>query len=494
MTKPELLRSTVNDVNINYDAPPTCAAFMKSGAFGRLIAGPVGSGKTTACIFELFKIACEQAKAPDGIRYTRFAILRQTLSQLKQTVLKDITQWLSGMCSFKVSENTIFIEVGDVRSEWILIPLEDLEDQRRLLSMQLTYAWISEGIEIAVNLIDPIAGRCGRYPSAAMGGASRFGIIVDTNMPAEGSDWHKFMVDNKPQDWEIFIQPGGLEEIAENLNWLTQTPETLKLPIDNPLRLAQGRKYYERLARSNGIDWVRRYVHAQFGDDPSGSAVFRESFKSSFHVVDDIEPVAGAMILMGQDFGRDPCSLLTQIDHRGRLLVLEEIIAEGIGLELHIERAVRPMLAGPRYLGRPVAVVGDPAGTAKSSLSEETSFDALERLGFKGFPAPTNDIDPRLRAVEGWLLKQSDGGGGVLISRRGCPTLVRALGGGYRYGKTRSGVRKPVPEKKHPFSDIVDAFQYVCLTAHGRMGELMARHIMRRGSAPGKRVPTGGWT
>jgi hypothetical protein len=324
---------------INYDAPPTCAHFMKDAQFGRLIAGPVGSGKTTACIFELLRRACEQAPAPDGIRYTRFAILRQTLSQLKQTVLKDITEWLSGICEYKVSDNTITIRFGDVKSEWILIPLEDIEDQRRLLSMQLTGAWISEAIEIQLSLIDPIAGRCGRYPSAAMGGATWFGIIADTNMPSEGSDWHKFMTESKPDHWAVFIQPGGLDEDAENLNWLTQTNETLKLPIDDPERLAQGRRYYERLAQSNGADWVRRYVHAQFGDDPSGTAVFRETFKSAFHVVDEVEPVVGHPLLIGQDFGRDPCTLICQIDHRGRLLVLEEVIAADIGLETHIERA-----------------------------------------------------------------------------------------------------------------------------------------------------------
>ena len=485
--------------SINYDAPPTCSLFMKCDSFGRLIAGPVGSGKTTACIFELFRRACEQAKAPDGIRYTRFAILRQTLSQLKQTVLKDITQWLQGMCSYKVSDNTITIEIGDVKSEWILIPLEDIEDQRRLLSMQLTGAWISEAIEISLSLIDPIAGRCGRYPSAAMGGATWFGMIADTNMPVEGSDWHKFMLKpeeggNKPIDWEIFTQPGGLEEIAENLEWLTQTPDTLKLPPDHPDRRAQGRKYYERLSRSNGADWVKRYVHAQFGDDPSGTAVFRESFKSSFHCVDSLEPVQGHPLLIGQDFGRDPCTIICQVDHFGRLLVLEEIIAEDIGLELHISKAVRPVLTGPRYLGRAVAMLGDPAGTAKSSLSEETSFDALKRMGFPAFPAPTNDIDPRLRAVEAWLLRQFDGKGAVVIDRSRCPVLVRALSGGYRYGKTKAGVRKPVPSKSHPYSDIVDAFQYVCLVAQGRMTELVARHIMRTPRGERKRVSAGAWT
>ena len=486
-----MLNTTAHFTAITYEAPPTCAQFMKDKSFGRLIAGPVGSGKTTACIFELFRRACEQERAPDGLRHTRFAILRQTLSQLKQTVLKDISDWMKGMAHFKVSENTIFIEIGDVRSEWIMIPLEDIEDQRRLLSMQLTGAWISEGIEINCSLLDPIAGRCGRFPSAAMGGATWHGMIIDTNMPTEGSDWHKFMVDNKPKDWEVFIQPGGLEDVAENLNWLTQTPDTLKLPLDHPDRLAQGRKYYERLSRSNGADWIKRYVHAQFGDDPSGTAVFRESFKSAVHVVDSLEPVFGHMLLVGQDFGRDPCTLICQVDHLGRLLVLQEVIADNIGLENHINRSVRPVLLDPRYLGKPIAMVGDPAGVAKGSIMEETSFDALKRLGFSGFPAPTNDIDARLRAVETWLMRRD----GVLIDRQRCPTLVRALGGAYRYAKTRAGIRKPLPSKSHPYSDIIDAFQYVCLAAHGRMNELMSRHMSRRSRRdPNKRPTASAWT
>src|SRR6185312_1492769 len=100
--------------HIEFNAPPTVASFMKSAAFFRGIAGPVGSGKTTGCIFELFRRACEQSKAEDGFRYTRFAILRQTLSQLKMTVLKDITTWLKEVCEYKVSENTVYIEFGDV--------------------------------------------------------------------------------------------------------------------------------------------------------------------------------------------------------------------------------------------------------------------------------------------------------------------------------------------------------------------------------------------
>lgn len=477
---------------INYSAPPTCAAFMKSQSFGRLIAGPVGSGKTTACLFELFRRACEQTPAPDGLRYTRMAIVRQTLKQLKDTVLKDVITWLEGIAEYKVSENTIHIKVGDVRSEWLLIPLDTPEDQRRLLSMQLTMAWLSECIEMDVGLISPLAGRVGRYPAANLGGATFFGLIADTNMPSEGSDWHKFMTE-APADWSIFIQPGGMEDNAENLEWLTQTPETLKLPVTSEVRRAQGRTYYERFIRSNSDDWCKRYVHAQFGDDPSGSAVFKESFKSAFHVVDNVEPVVGHPLIIGQDFGRDPCSVICQLDHRGRLLVMKEVIAEDIGLELHIERALRPALQEPRFLGRPIAIVGDPAGRQRSSIYEETTFDVLKRSGFMAFPAPTNDLDPRLRAIEAFLLAQRDGGPAILIDKEHCPTIVRGLGGGYRYAKTRSGQRKPTPDKNN-YSHIIDALQYAALAAHNGMSGMIAGRLQQRPRRDRVRMTAGAWT
>lgn len=478
---------------INYTAPATCARFMKSDCFGRMIAGPVGSGKTTACLFELFRRACEQAPAPDGLRYTRFAIVRQTLKQLRDTVLKDVTTWLQGIATFKVSENTIYIEIGDVRSEWLLIPLEDAEDQRRLLSMQLTGAWMSECIEMQVSIISPLAGRCGRYPAANQGGASWFGIIADTNMPSEGSDWHKFMALDTPPDWQIFIQPSGLSEEAENLEWLTQTPETLKLPVTDERRRAQGRTYYERFIRSNSEDWCKRYVHAEYGDDPSGSAVFRESFKIAFHVADEVDPVSGYPLIVGLDFGRDPCAVITQIDHRGRLLVLEEIIAEDIGLELQLNRAIKPQLMQERYIGKSIVVVGDPAGMQRSTMYEETSFDLVKRAGFMAYPAPTNDVDKRINAVESYLLAQRDGGPAMLIDRQRCPTLVRALSGGYRYAKTRAGVRKPKPDKNQ-YSHIADALQYACVAAHGGMTNMLAAKLSGARRREPRRISAAAWT
>ena len=479
-----------------YDAAPTLARFMKSEAFGRIVAGPIGSGKTTAAIMELLRRSIAQSKAQDGRRYTRFAIVRQTLKQLKDTVLKDCETQLQGLGEWKVSENTFHLKFDSIVSEWMFIPLENAEDQARLLSMQLTGAWLSECIEMNLDVVGPVSGRLGRYPSGARGSPTWHGLIADTNMPTEMTPWHTFM-ENLPADWQKFVQPSGLSPEAENLNWLLQTEETKKLPIDDPRRLAQGRSYYERFVRMYGedSDWVKRYVKAEYGNDPSGAAVFKESFRSEVHTVPETLLIPGYPILVGQDFGRNPWSLICQMDHMGRLLVHEEIPATNIGLEKHVNEKLRPTLFA-RYLGYKIAVIGDPSGVAKGNVAEESCFDALKRLGFSAFPAPTNDIAPRIRAVEALLGRQTGGGPSILINRARCPHLCRAMAGGYRYKKTKDGALKPKPDKDDPegFSHVADDLQYIALIVHGNMVDYVARHLWAKRKSTSQKVSAAGWT
>lgn len=493
--------------SVNYEAANTVTRFILSPAFTRFILGPVGSGKTTGVLFEVLRRCCAQAPGPDGIRRTRWAIVRNTLSQLKQTVLRDIEQWLRPIINFRVSDNIIIIEAGDVHSEWFLIPLSEPDDQKRLLSMQLTGIWINEFIELDPSLLPPMSGRIGRFPSAAQGGPSWFGIVGDSNMPNVGSEWHRLLDLDTPPDWEVFLQPSGLSPDAENLSFLTQTADTLRLPVGHPDRIAQGRTYYERLSRQHGQGWVQRYVKAQYGDDPDGTAVFRGTFVRATHVVkgrkirdilaDDgtvvdseyeggITPIPGRMLIIAQDFGRAPCSLILQPDHRGRLLALDEVVSLDTGLELHVTRYLKPRLLTKRYAGMNMIVVGDPSGVAKSTVSEETAFDTMERLGFAAQPAPTNDIDARIRAVDS-LFMQRDG---IAIDEGRCPTLVKALNGLYRYGKTKAGQTKPLPDKTHPWSDIADCLQYGALTMNPQFQRVMARTIAKtHGRSSVQRAP-----
>lgn len=494
---------------IRYDSgcAPTLRSFMRSNAFGRMAAGPVGSGKTTACMIELLRRSIEQSPGEDGYSHTRFAITRQTLKQLKDTVLKDCKEWLAGVSEYRVSENTLYVDFNRVKSEWVFIPLEDAEDQARLLSMQLTGAWLSEAIEMDANVLAPISGRIGRYPSGANGAPSWYGVVADTNMPSEGSVWYKFMTD-PPPEWDIYVQPSGLAPNAENLPHLLQTEASRKLPLNDPLRSKLGRRYYERLVEMYSIDsdWVKRYVKAEYGNDPSGSAVFKSSFTYAFHCVEETVPIPGYPIIVGQDFGRDPWSVIAQVDHLGRLVFheevpgtmsgmmpLEEKNSDTIGLEQHIIRNLRPRLLQPQYLGLKIAVVGDPAGVAKNSHSEENSIDVLKRLGLPAFPAPTNLLDPRLRAVESYLLRQVTGGPALLINKHKCPTLVKAFNGGYRFGRVKAGDRKPKPDK-NPSSHVMDAAQYVALVAGGGMLQFIATSLTPRKRQSLGVVTAGAWT
>jgi hypothetical protein len=491
----------INTNYTDYTAPPTLAAFMKSESFGRICAGPVGSGKTTACLMEVFRRACNQAKAQDGYRYTRFAFIRQTLKQMKDTILKDINNWLGGLGEWQESKSCYFLDFGDVKSEWLFIPLEDAQDQARLLSTQLTGVWINEAIECNFDIIAPIMGRIGRYPSGNHGVPSWMGIISDTNMPVELSDWHRFMTE-PPADWQIFLQPSGMSPVAENLNHLLQTEETRSLPEDHPARVAAGRKYYERLLAQYGSQdpWVKRYVFAMYGDDPSGEAVFRASFKPSWHVVSDTFVSPMHPLLIGQDFGRNPWSLIGQVDASGRLLVHQEVAATNIGLEKHVNEVLRPQLYSHKFAGSRAIMVGDPAGVAKSTIAEETSFDALRRLGFAAYPAPSNDPDTRLRAVEALLGRAVNGGPALIINGRGCPWLVRAMSGGYRFKKLKEGALRSVPDKaaKEGFDHVADCLQYMSLVVHGNILPSFIRHA--RFASVGKAqwqpppVSTAGWT
>lgn len=482
---------------------------MESDAFGRLIAGPVGSGKTTGMIVETARRMGQQAPSPsDGRRYTRFAIIRQSLKDAKGTVLKDVRGWFGSMADWRVSESTLYIEQGDIYSEWIFLPLDEPDDVKRLLSTQLTAAYINECSETDINLLSDIAGRLGRYPNNEFGVCTWSGIYADTNMPILHTPWADF-IQHPPPEWQIYRQPGGhtyptldpatgqYSSGAENLAHLNQTAETIKLDETDPVRIEQGRGYYNRLMSVGTPDYIRRYVWAEFGRDPSGSAVFAESFKYDFHVVPELEPVYGRLLLVGQDFGRSPWSVITQLDHNGRLMVLEEVAGKGptgdnIGLEQHIKQNLMPVLMQPRYAGRPIALVGDPSGAARDSLFEMNSFDLVKSLGLPAEPAPTNDIEPRLRGVESFLVRQVAGKGAILFDAGRCTTLIAGMNGAYKFNtkadSSGGSYQKDVPEKLHPWSDVCDALQYVCLVTSnvGAYQWLLGRTINRGRQRPTK--------
>ena len=67
-------------------------AFHQSDAFVRGLMGPVGSSKSSACCLEMFTRACEQT-ANQGVRRSRWAVIRNTYPELKSTTIKTWEEW-----------------------------------------------------------------------------------------------------------------------------------------------------------------------------------------------------------------------------------------------------------------------------------------------------------------------------------------------------------------------------------------------------------------
>lgn len=447
----------------------------------RCIVGPIGSGKSMACIMELLRRATEQAPDDNGKRNTRFAIIRNTSQQLRTTVLVDIRQYLGPMQDYYTTDSTVRIRVPlpdgtTVVSDWLLIPLDTEEDQKRLLSMQLTGAWINEVREVPFKIIDPLIGRLGRYPSKAMGGPSWHGLIMDTNPWDTDSPYHEVFVLNPPRNWTLYHQPSGIGPEAENVE---------NLPLN----------YYENLA-SRGEEWAAVHIESHWGTSNAGQAVFRRSFHAPTHVR-DMKAIVNPMrpLIVGMDFGRTPTALVGQIDSMGRLLIFKEVTTEDCGLIQMLEEHLKPVLFNEPFAGKRVFVIADPAGKEKSQVTEQSAFDALKDQGFIAYPAPSNKIAPRLTAVESILRKTIGGAPALQLSREGCPTLVRALGNKYRYRRrAKDGQLEDVPEKLHPWSDVADCLQYMCMGANADyVGRVMAR-LDRPRFSQSERMSSAGWT
>lgn len=432
------------------------------------------SGKSTVSLVEIFRRCAEIPKCKDGFRRSRWVLVRNTNQQLKTTTLKSWVQWFPpGVAgTWKESEKTFLLTVGDIRAELLFLPLDSPDDTARLLSLELTGAFINEAREVAPEIIQAVISRLGRYPSRAMlpkGTDYWYGLIMDTNPPSRDSWLYEKFEEEKPNGWEIFHQPGGLDPEAENRE---------NLPAS----------YYEEMMNGASEDWIDVHVHGKYGRSLTGRPVYEKSFSRGFHVA--ASPLRAInsenhTVIIGMDFGRTPAAVIGQRDAMGRMNVLDSIYVENIGLKNFLEVHLTPLLR-EKFPYNKYLVVGDPAGWAKSQLSEESAFDVLRKCGYEAVRAPTNDIDKRIAAVEGLLLQQTEGKPMMRYSppetSAGMKHLITGLDGSYKYKRKTDGSYDLSPAKDQ-WSHDNDALQYLAL------GSSLSGGSMRSQAVPIKPSP-----
>lgn len=465
---------------MDFKPPLTVKHFMRSNSLVKCIIGPLGSGKSAGALFELFRRMCQQEPDANGVRPTRFVIVRNTSNQLRETTLSDAKSYFGEYFTHKVSTQTLEFrfELGDgttVQSDWLLMPLERPEDQRKLLSLNITAAMIDECREVPYEIVAAVLGRIGRYPAVKIVKPTWQALIMVSNPWSESSEYHQNFVVKRPEGWDFFHQPGGMEPEAENREYLPDG-------------------YYERLLEGQSDEWVNVHVHSMFGEDQFGQAVYKAVFKGDRHCRSGLQHNPMRPLLLGMDFGRTPCAIITQEDMKSRMLCLEELTSTDMGLHSFIHQLMIPHL-NEHYPDCHIFIVGDPAGQWKGQFTEDSAFSVLGDAGLKAIPAPTNDPSARIQAVEKRLLQNAGDSPDFLIDRDKCPILVEGFYRGYRYKKQKSGLLTPQPDK-NDYSHPHDGLQYAALGHQSSfVGKRLMKHLnrdVRRFAAP--KIPAGAWT
>lgn len=460
-----------------YVYPPTIARFAVCEQRLQWLFGPLGGGKTVGTLMKLLTLAHKQRPNANGMRKTRWAVVRNTRSQLRDSVLKSVFEWLppNGRTIKWHDTNmdlTLELPLADgslVQCEMLFRALDDEKDARRLLSVEYTGGWMSEFREIPFTLMTDLLSRCGRYPPVNDGGADWYGVFGESNMCTKGSDWYKFLMVDRPPHCEVFIQPSALSDLAENRAFLK--PD-----------------YYDMLLAGKPQNWIQAHVTCEFPDSLDGRAVWGSSYDYTRHVATEKIKLNGlSPVIIGVDQGRSPAAVVTQMQGQ-TLAVLHEITGENMGMDRFVTEKLRPLVA-THFPQWPILISIDPAGCRKSEVNDQSPKDVLEAAGFHVIPAPTNAIDRRINSVERLLILNN----GIKFCP-GVPTLIDAVAASYRFGTKKNGEMEAVPEKKHPVSDLCDALQYAAMVAAGEYTGRINRLLNKRRPVATPVPSARGWT
>ena len=465
--------------DITYTPPNTIREFIKDYHAGALfydwIIGPVGSGKTTANFFKLCYMAKLQEPGPDGVRRSRAVIVRNTLPQLRDTTLSSWNYWFKdGQAGeWKATEWKFTLRFDDVECEVLFRPLDTPQDVSRVLSLEVTFAIIDEFVEIPKQIVEALSARCGRYPSAMMGGATNWGMWGSSNPSTEDNWWFDHL-----HNREIHVQPGEEPDGDRNARYFLQ-PSGFSELAENVENLPGGRDYYVNQSKGKSEAWIKQFLEAQWGFSIAGKPVV-PTFKSDLHlskgplrynphmpIIGGFDPgLAGSAMIFGQE------------DIDGRLLVFGELVQQGYGTTRFIQERLRPYLKR-RFPDAEFIVAPDPAAANRAQNDEKTAVDILRRY----FPVKyesNNRLPLRLDAIEHYTTRLVSGKPALLIDEAECPVLVRALKGGWRYALDKNeNVKADTPEK-NPYSHPGDAFGY------------LARYYHRQAAKNERYVGTGG--
>jgi hypothetical protein len=465
-----LSNPAANTYRYSFEGAPTLEEFNQSNAFIRGLVGPLGAGKSSACVFEMIDRSLIQRRSPDGRRKTRWGVIRQTYRELRDTTIRTVFQWLppQHFGRYYESKHSYQIQAFDgCDIEMLFLALERPEDVKKLLSLELTGGWINEGREVPWAIFEALQGRIGRYPAMVDNGPSWFGMWSDTNPPDSDSRWYDFFEqEGWLKDFRRLQRDGHLPSTMSPDDYVGyfKQPSGLSPGAENLANLPGGPRYYANLIAGKSDEWVKIYVHGQYGFLLEGKLVYPE-YIDRVHC-QEVDPIEGPTILRLWDFGLTPCCVFAQNLPDGRFLVFDEMTSDNMSIDQfsdnvlnHCARNFRGEVQFEDW--------GDPAGKQRAQTDSRTCFEIMHAKGIMVDGAPQ---DPQLRQESvRWALRQLHPDGSLFVVHPRCKVVRKGFLGGYhrRRLSTVGAERYSDQPEKNVYSHPHDCVQYGCAKYFG---------------------------
>lgn len=471
-------------------------------------------------------MAVTQEPNSNGIRKTKWAIVRNTYDMLETTTLATFKQWIPHeICSItlKPMRGDMAYPLPDgtrVEAKFIFLALDRPDDVKKLLSLEVTGVFMNEAKESPYAVVKGSRERIGRYPSQIDGytdvyddsgkltydapkerdengkpllnddnspkyiPCTRKSLLMDTNPPEDDHWWYQLAEDGCLRTNKTPEAKRGVSEIFGFFRgpspFLLVNGEYLDNPdAENIKFLPGGYKYYRDMLAGNTEDHINVMVMGNYGTIKDGKPVYPQ-YNDRIHCPEKaLGVIEGLPIGLGWDGGLTPSCVIGQQTERGQLRIIAELYVEDMDVRQFARDIVKPFLQRNFYGIEVAFSYIDPSGKNRGEAEGKSALgilndahindyegDTIEPLnmGFETEYAPTNIPDERIAAVNSYIIKLVDGEPGYLVSRK-CPMLRKGKIGGYQYKRVQVSGEARFKDKpdKNKYSHSADAEQYMAL-------------------------------
>lgn len=199
----------------------------------------------------------------------------------------------------------------------------------------------------------------------------------------------------------------------------------------------------------------------------SAGKPFYGGFMRSIHSK-QLDVIKDKELILGWDYGyHHPCCIISQIDVKGRWIILDCLFGEDELID-EFGNKVKQFL-NTNYRGMSIVSYGDPAGNQESDKSRKTSVQILHDIGFSVYSIPSNtsqtNYNARKKIIEGKFKQLIDGVPALIINDiPRTQLIIEAFEGGWHYPEAnKHGYIEERPVKEGYYEHPINSIDYIAV-------------------------------